>query len=80
MLSLGPDFFFTGSQRTKLFNMYKAQIAIEQNIKSFTQYFLPFFLDVGICSTLLLYYADYWTMFAFLGCYSLYSLFTIRYS
>lgn len=55
-------------------------MAIELNIKSFTQYFLPFFLDIGICSTLLLYYADYWTMLAFLTCYTAYTIFTIRYS
>ena len=27
MLSLGPEFFFSGSQRHKLFNLSKAQIA-----------------------------------------------------
>lgn len=33
MLSLGPDFFFSGSQRTKLFNMYKV-IRLKFRLKS----------------------------------------------
>ena len=34
MLSLGPDFFFSGSQRTKLFNLYKVETVFNSGPKS----------------------------------------------
>lgn len=80
MLSLGPQFYFSGSQRHILFNLYKAQSAFEHNLKSFTQYFFPIMLDVGISISLLLYYSNPLFALSFLACYSAYAVFTIKYS
>lgn len=80
MLSLGPDFYFSGSQRHILFNLYKAQSALEQNLKSFTQYFLPILLDVTLSITLLLYYSNPLFALSFTACIAAYGLFTVRYS
>jgi ABC-type transport system involved in Fe-S cluster assembly fused permease/ATPase subunit len=80
MLSLGPEFYFSGSQRHILFNLYKAQGAFEHNLKSFTQYFFPVILDVTLSITLMLYYSSPLFALSFLACYSAYAVFTIRYS
>lgn len=80
MLSLGPEFYFKGPQRHVLFNLYKAQGAFEQNLRSFTQYFFPIFLDVTLSITLLLYNSNSLFAFTFLACYSAYVVFTIKYS
>jgi len=80
MLSLGPEFYFSGSQRHILFNLYKAQSALEQNLKSFTQYFLPILLDVSLSITLLLYYSNPLFALSFTTCIAAYGIFTVRYS
>jgi ABC-type transport system involved in Fe-S cluster assembly fused permease/ATPase subunit len=80
MLSLGPEFYFKGPQRHILFNLYKAQGAFEQNLKTFTQYFFPMILDISLSVGLLLYYSNPLFALSFLTCYSAYSYFTIKYS
>ena len=41
-----------------MFNLYKAQGAFEQNLKTFTQYFFPMILDISLSVGLLLYYSN----------------------
>lgn len=80
MLSLGPEFYFGGSQRHILFNLYKAQNAFENNLKLFTQYFIPITLDITLSIALLLYYSNPLFALSFAGCFAAYAVFTVRYS
>jgi hypothetical protein len=80
MLSLGPEFYFSGSQRHIIFSLFKAQASFEQNLKNFTQYFFPIFLDVTGSMLLLLHYSSPLFACSFIGCYALYAVFTIKYS
>ena len=80
MLSLGPEFYFSGSQRHILFNLYKAQSAFEQNLKMFTQYIFPITLDVTLSISLLMYYSNPLFALSFTGCLAAYSIFTVKYS
>jgi len=80
MLSLGPEFFFTGSQRHKLFNLFKAQQAVEQNLRAFTQYFMPITVDIILSSGMLYYYSGSPFVISFIVCYGFYAAFTLRYS
>ena len=80
MLSLGPEFYFSGSQRHIIFSLFKAQASFEQNLKSFTQYFFPIFLDIVGSIAMLLYYSSPLFALSFVACYSMYAVFTVRYS
>lgn len=80
ILKLNPEFFFASSQREKLFKLSRALNSIEQNLRTLNQFLVPMFVDIVASSVLL--YATFGSAYVctFLASFSLYSIFTIKYS
>ncbi|EGR27509.1 hypothetical protein IMG5_195130, partial [Ichthyophthirius multifiliis] len=76
LLQLDPTFHFGESQRQTMFDIIKAQKGIESNLKSVTQFFIPFISDIGLSAFFLLYHCGPFFFISFLATYSGYIWYT----
>ncbi|KAL4434505.1 hypothetical protein ABPG74_007289 [Tetrahymena malaccensis] len=76
LLKLDPSFHFGDSQRQTIFDITKAQKAIESNLKSVSSFFIPFISDVVLSSVFLLYHCGPFVFLSFLMTYGGYIWFT----
>ncbi|KRX09894.1 P-loop containing nucleoside triphosphate hydrolase [Pseudocohnilembus persalinus] len=77
MLKLDPTFFFSQSQRSKLYDIYKAQKSFESCLRTLANFFIPLMADMVLSTAFLLYYCGFEFFIAFAVTFGAYGYFTL---